>query len=145
MLLKYLYIQVRENQIVVQDAGNPAAQPLQADSVFSSQRLLIGDFEAALVCLKQLMDKARRPILPALFAHVVIHPLEKIEGGLAPLEERALIELAEQAGAAKAILWTGPILNNAEVLEKLTRKGPKNLYAQWFSAWITSLCQRWRA
>jgi len=32
------------------------------------------------------------------------------------------MELAEQAGAAKVLVWTGPQLSDIEVIEKLKKK-----------------------
>jgi hypothetical protein len=118
MLFKYLYVQVRENQLVVHDTSNPNAVPIQANSSFSSQRLLLANFDTAVASLKELIRRIYSSILPPLFVHVVIHPLEKIEGGLAPVEERALLELAEVAGAWKVVVWTGPTLNGLDVMRK---------------------------
>jgi hypothetical protein len=41
------------------------------------------------------------------------------EGGPSQVEERVLLELALATGAAKAKVWTGPTLTEAEVSRKL--------------------------
>lgn len=43
-----------------------------------------------------------------------------IEGGLSPVEERALRELAFGAGGHKVVIWVGKELSNEEVIEKAT-------------------------
>jgi rod shape-determining protein MreB len=53
---------------------------------------------------------------------VVIHPLEKIEGGLSQVEERLFHELAVGAGASKVVVWAGAPLSDAEVAAKLQGK-----------------------
>ena len=122
MLYKYIYVQVRENRFIVRNSGTPEGAPLQGEANFSHSKLLLGDFDVALLCLKPLVDAARGSILFAPFTSVVIHPLEKIDGGLAPLEERAFMELGEQAGATRVVLWSGPLLSDLEVVAKLKEK-----------------------
>ncbi len=121
MFTKFLYIQVRENRFIVRDPSGPSSVPLQGDASFSSRRLLLADFNVARSCLKELLIKARGTWFP-LIMKVVIHPLEKIEDGLAPIEKMAFKELAEQAGAAEAIVWTGPGLSDLEVIAKIKEK-----------------------
>jgi hypothetical protein len=49
---------------------------------------------------------------------IVIHPLVMTEGGLAPVEHRVLMEVADCAGAKRVTVWVGHELNDNEVLEK---------------------------
>lgn len=51
----------------------------------------------------------------ALTTRVVVHPLERIDGGLTQVEERLLQELAIGAGASRAIVWQGAPLSDGEV------------------------------
>ncbi|MGE0085777.1 MAG: hypothetical protein AB7S75_15310 [Desulfococcaceae bacterium] len=47
----------------------------------------------------------------------IIHPLEKIEGGITQSEFRGLIRLAESyIGSRKTYVWTGRELNDFELL-----------------------------
>ena len=42
---------------------------------------------------------------------IVIHPMEKLEGGLTQIEFRAFKELALGAGSREAVVYQGPELN----------------------------------
>lgn len=46
---------------------------------------------------------------------ILIHPIERFEGGLTDLELRALRELAAGAGAREALVWQGRELHDTEV------------------------------
>jgi rod shape-determining protein MreB len=48
---------------------------------------------------------------------MVIHPLEKVEGGLTKVEARALEDLCWRARAADVFVWTGRTLTDEEVRE----------------------------
>ena len=58
---------------------------------------------------------------PAFFAapRVLMHPLEMVDGGLSPVEERVLHELAAVAGGRKTTVWVGRSLTDQEVAEKV--------------------------
>ena len=74
---------------------------------FSHPRLLVGDFEKA----ERVMQYGIRAVCKAkLFQPsliVVIHPREKLEGGLTDIECRVFRELALGAGARKTYLHSG--------------------------------------
>jgi len=48
----------------------------------------------------------------------VIHPMEKVEGGLTSIEQRALRELASGAGAHKVFIWVGCELTDDEIISR---------------------------
>ena len=51
---------------------------------------------------------------------VIIHPMEKLEGGLTMIEDRAFRELALSAGAREAVLYLGePLPTHDFDLEKV--------------------------
>lgn len=83
--------------------------------------MLIGDFSAAQECLKLALSEARGSGF-ALMTSVVIHPLEKIEGGLTQVEERLFHALAIGAGASKVFVWVGAPLSDTEVMSKIKGK-----------------------
>lgn len=82
---------------------------------FDHPRLLIADFS----CAERVLQYAFAHVLGrGLFQPaplVVMHPLEKLEGGLTPVEKRAFRELALGAGARKAAIITGPELDDEGV------------------------------
>jgi hypothetical protein len=81
--------------LVVQ--GNPV-------SPFSTPRLLIGDFDPALELIRVLIKKVRSKRFLKPFLHVMLQPLDLIEGGISPVEKRTLVELGLQSGAAAVFL-----------------------------------------
>jgi rod shape-determining protein MreB len=88
---------------------------------FDAERSIVGDFEAAEKTLRQFLKQVepRRawwqifPFVPVM----VIHPLEKVEGGLTKVEARALEDLCWRARAAYVFVWTGRTLTDEEVRE----------------------------
>jgi len=108
-------------------AGREAAQ--QAALTRSAWELLNGfDHPRLLLAertlrhfLRQLLGSRLLPLSPVL----VMHPLERLEGGIAPIEVRALQELAAGAGAREALVWTGPELTDAELCEGTFRGRPE--------------------
>ncbi|MBC7795555.1 MAG: rod shape-determining protein [Pyrinomonadaceae bacterium] len=85
---------------------------------FESPRSIIGDFGAAEKTLQHFLKKVEPqkswwqflPFAPTM----IIHPLEKVEGGLTQVEARALEDLCYRARAANVYVWTGKILTDAE-------------------------------
>ncbi|MCL2297596.1 MAG: hypothetical protein FWC38_01955 [Proteobacteria bacterium] len=67
-----------------------------SDPGFSTTRLLVGDFRQAQKVIKSLV-KDLSPVF-AFSKKIVIHQLDKMEGGVSPVEARVLRELALDAG-----------------------------------------------
>jgi rod shape-determining protein MreB len=84
--------------------------------------MLVGNFTHA----EALLKKAVRQVLShSIFRPaptILMHPLEKLEGGLSQIEERVLREMALGAGARKVVLWTGQALSDDEVTDKLRNR-----------------------
>lgn len=121
MFAKSLYVQVREDQFQVRNVDDSRSIQRQASPGFSHQRMLVGNFSVAQECLKAALSEARGSGF-ALFTSVVIHPLEKIDGGLSQVEERLFRELAVGAGASKVVVWVGAPLSDAEVISRIKSK-----------------------
>lgn len=89
-------------------------------------RSIISDFEAAGELLTQAIRRVlgrRQFFNPVL----VMHPLEMLEGGLTKVEHRALLELAEHAGACRGCIWTGRELTSKEL--RAARKCKTELFS----------------
>ncbi len=71
---------------------------------FDHPRLVFGNFEDALSILKDFIVRAKGDRQWLQKPDIFIHPLEKMEGGLASIEIRGLLELARQAGAGFAMV-----------------------------------------
>jgi hypothetical protein len=115
----HIYIQIRNNHISVRDTVSKKVCESTSMDPFSTERLLIGNFTVAEALLRslirQLVPKQKRFwSLPPL---VVIHPMEKCEGGLCQIEERILMELALGSGARKVKLHVGAPLSDLEVVQ----------------------------
>jgi hypothetical protein len=107
------YIQVRTNQFYVRNIRTKQERVFFATPPFTTQRLLIGDFDAAgetlTLALKALGNTS------FLYPLAVIHPLELIEGGLSPVEQRVFHDVVLNANARKSIVWVGHLLSDDEV------------------------------
>jgi len=81
---------------------------------FDHPRSCVCDFDIAEAALRYFIRRvaSRAKLIRPI---IIVHPLEKIEGGLTQVECRALRELAESAGARKAYVWTGRVLDFQEL------------------------------
>ena len=118
MLKTVLYVQVRHDRMIVRKVGGGQAVDRMASSPFSHPRTLLANFTNAEAFLRTLVGEAKGGF--ALKLEILVHPLEKLEGGLTQIEERAFEEMARGAGASKVRVWTGDPLTDAQVLEKLS-------------------------
>jgi rod shape-determining protein MreB len=121
-LASTVYVRVRRNRFRLRHLESGRELAVDGKRPFSTERLLVGDFEAAQETLKQALRQAAGGGLFAVSPRVVIQPLESIEGGLSEIEERVLRELASGAGARQVAVWVGPELDDAQVREKLLQR-----------------------
>jgi len=84
---------------------------------FTTKRLLLGDFSIAEQYLKEGIAKVHEGRWISASPVVVIQPLEMIEEGLSPVEDRLFKELAAGAGARKMSVWVGHELSDPEVIQ----------------------------
>lgn len=84
--------------------GEPGVEVLNP---FSHPRTLLSDFLVA----EKLLQEAARGLCGSSWlgsaSLMIMHPMEKLEGGLTAIEERALQELALGSGARDALVYTG--------------------------------------
>lgn len=80
---------------------------LEVTNPFSHPRLLIADFNRA----EKVLMQGMREVNPAKFIAprpvVIIHPVDKLEGGLTDIECKVYRELALSAGAVEVYLHVG--------------------------------------
>lgn len=89
---------------------------------FSNSRTFVSNFEVAENILRHLIYMVvQRRIIVRLF--VVLHPLEKLEGGITQIEYRGLMELGECIGGRKVYIWTGSNLADNDLLSKKVLEG----------------------
>jgi len=115
-----IYVKIYENIIHVRNIDDRKEIELSATSPFTSERLLVGDFMVAQTLLKKgLKIVMGKKFFPPV---ILMHPIEKISGGLSQVEERVLKDLAIIAGAQKAVLWVGHELTDEDVLKKINHE-----------------------
>ena len=112
-----LYVQIRTDEFLVRDLERKSERRAIAEKPFSTQRLLIGEFPEAEATFKRALADTWRERWLRAAPVMLMHPLEKLEGGLAGVERRALIELALGQGARRAaIVRIGPVLDDVTAL-----------------------------
>ena len=97
----------------------------EAVNPFSHPRVLFADFAVG----EKLLQLAIKLILPRKLFNpapfIIIHPMEKTEGGLTIIENRALRELAIGAGARDVMIYQGhDLVPEGFSLEKLKLAHP---------------------
>ena len=84
---------------------------------FDHPRSIISDFEVAEKTLQLFLERVNAPKKKFFFVPtLIIHPLEKLEGGLTQLEARAFEDLGYRAKANKVFVWNGRELKDEELL-----------------------------
>ncbi len=119
LLSNDVYVKVYENRFVLkklEDAARPTT--IISSEPFTTERLLVGQFAVAERTLKQGLKElfSQRWFSPSPV--IVMHPLDKVEGGLSEVEDRVFRELAMAAGARKVVVWLGEELSDAEAKQQ---------------------------
>lgn len=111
----------RKGKRIIVAVGSEAepAHSMCGDSVtihngFDHPRSCVRDFEIAQATIRYFINRVvnRKTLIRPI---IIIHPLEKIEGGLTQIEYRGLLDLAVSAGAREAYVWTGRVLDPQEL------------------------------
>ena len=115
-----LYVRISRNKFHARHIEGGRSAHVSSSSPFTTHRLLIGDFLAAEAALRRAIAEVQAGPKYLAAPRVVMHPLEMVEGGLSPVENRVLMEVADCAGASRIAVWVGPELSDHQVLEKLS-------------------------
>ncbi len=103
------------------NANNVHGQNIVVTNPFSHPRSLVSNFTYAEKIIQhaiRTLHGSRISFKPA--PRVIMHQLEKNEGGLSDIEERALQELALGAGAREVLIYSGDKINSKiESYEKI--------------------------
>lgn len=94
------------NRVLAIGAAAREAQSYEGASIiwpFCHPRLALGDFEAAQALVQYALLQVRRKISPFL-PIVIVHWHENLDGGLHPIEARALEEMTLAAGATQVFI-----------------------------------------
>ena len=120
MLKAVLYVQIRPDRFIVRNTADGRSVERTSASAFSHPRSLIGNFTIAQALLKTMVSEVIKGTF-AFKTDILVHPLERVDGGLTQIEERALYELAKGSGASRAKVWVGSALSDAEVIAKMKK------------------------
>lgn len=82
---------------------------------FDHPRTVLSDFHIAERTIKLSLAELFKGQILQPSPIVVIHPLEKTEGGLTMIERRAFRELCEGAGARDVYVWEGPEFSESQI------------------------------
>lgn len=88
-------------------------------------RSLLSDFHVLEEMLKQILTQIRPPRLSFKRLVAIIHPMERIEGGLTAIEERGLKEVALGAGAHDAFTYVGGPISPQQLLDAVAGKAER--------------------
>ena len=113
-----VYVKVYQDRFDLKHIESGNSRTVIAQKAFSTRRLLVGQFAEAEEALKNGLKELYKDKWFAPSPVAIVHPMEKIEGGLSQVESRVLRELALAAGARDASLWVGGELSDPEVLAK---------------------------
>ena len=116
------FVLIQQNakgQKLIKAIGNNAeyATSSNEESInpFSHPRFLLNNFFVAEKLLQHAVHELLGKFSIKPSPSIVMHPMEKIEGGLSQIEERAYTELALGAGAYDVVVHTGDTLPNNDV------------------------------
>lgn len=116
-----LYLQIFGDRFVVKNIDSGVEREARRDPQFASPRMLVGDYTVAEQQLKELVKSVRRGLrAPAL----LVHPMERIEGGVTQIEHRVFRELGIGAGAARVGVYTGAVLSGDAVRQAIRDTKP---------------------
>ncbi len=117
-----VYIKVFQDRFEMRHIESRKTGFTISPKAFTTNRLLVGQFSEAEEALRNGMKGLGKSKWSLVSPVVVIHPMEKTEGGLSQVEERTFKELAMSAGARKVVVWVGHELTDSDVLLKANGK-----------------------
>jgi rod shape-determining protein MreB len=106
----------KKGQRIVSAVGNDVKmlhidENIEVINPFSHPRGLLNDFFAAEKVLQHIFHVLFNKRFVSVSPRVVVHPMEKNEGGITMIEAKAFTEMALGAGAREAIVHQGSILS----------------------------------
>jgi hypothetical protein len=116
-----LYVRIRKDQFDIRNLSTDQRTIARSLNGFSSERLLIANFNEAEATLMKAVKELPKPgLFPSPPAFILMHPLEIISGGISQVEDRVLRDLAARCARASDV-WVGADLSDAEVLQRAGR------------------------
>ncbi|SKA52434.1 rod shape-determining protein [Enterovibrio nigricans] len=100
--------------------GNKAEKFRHVDEVtisnpFSHPRSLVSDYKAFQPLLRYAISQVVKMGILKPRIQVILHPMEKVEGGVTELEKKALCDMAYNAGVKSAFVYWGEALEETHL------------------------------
>ncbi|HEY9082397.1 MAG TPA: hypothetical protein VIN73_03630 [Vicingaceae bacterium] len=118
---KTLYIRLYTNIVFIRDVESKKELKKEAIKPFSSSRLLFADYEQGeeflIQTIKELFEGE-----PVSSFNILIQPMEKIEGGLSSVENRALMDVAEHIGGRNIVIYDKTNLLSDNMVLEMVKK-----------------------
>lgn len=111
-----IYVQVFADRFVATNMDSGAHAATSRDPASVSPRMLIGDFAVAQHDIKGIVKSVRRGLRAP---NLLIHPMERIDGGITQVEHRVFVELGLGSGAARVRVHTGGVLSGDAVRQAI--------------------------
>ncbi len=111
-----IYVQIRKDTFRLKSIETKREYEVVATTPFTTDRLLVGQFNTAEKLLTEAIRRLRSGNLFQASPIVVIHPMELVGSELSEVEQRLFTELAAGAGARKVFVHVGAPLTDPEVL-----------------------------
>ncbi|PQJ49315.1 rod shape-determining protein MreB [Vibrio jasicida] len=123
----YLAVDTSGKKTVVKGVGSEAklqsGAGIQVINPFSHPRSFVADFYVAEKLIQHGLYKVHKSNFFKPAPRIIMHQLEKTDGGLTNIEERVLRELALGSGAREVVIYIGETLNSDRVtFEDIKRK-----------------------
>jgi hypothetical protein len=118
----HIYLKIKINKVWAKHLERQTAVEVSANEPFTTERLLIGNFDTALSVTKAAIKQVNSARMIWVTPKIVIHPLDYLEGGLSPVEKRLFCELASSANAFDVRVWEGAELSDMRVIELFQSK-----------------------
>lgn len=116
-----LYLKVFEDRVYGRNLASGEFVELRPDRPYVHSRALVGNFSEADAVVTAVV-KQIKGMSVFKTVRVLIQPMAMCDGGCSQIESRVFRELALGAGAAKAVVWTGPELDDESVRAKLNER-----------------------
>lgn len=108
-------IEETQGKSIIRDIGSKASlitgSNIEVINPFSHPRSMVSNFTYAEKIIQHAIRCLHTNKLISPAPRVIVHQLEKNEGGLTEIEERVLRELASGAGAREVTIYCGPVIN----------------------------------
>lgn len=100
----YLYVKISTNQIELTNLSTGESLTRKATENFSTNRIVLASFIKIETLIQSMLKELKVPTSIFTRKEMLIQQTEKVDGGLADIEKRALREIGEQSGALYVII-----------------------------------------